>query len=84
MVAKDGSGHVTTVQAAIDVARRRKVASGRFVIYVKRGVYQENINVRRNNDDVMLIGDGIGSTIITGDRSVKDGYTTFNSATASK
>ncbi|XP_056860937.1 probable pectinesterase/pectinesterase inhibitor 59 [Raphanus sativus] len=83
VVAKDGSGHVTTVQAAIDVARRRKVASGKFVIYVKRGVYQENINVRRNNDDVMLIGDGIGSTIITGDRSVKDGYTTFNSATAS-
>ncbi|KAL0843972.1 hypothetical protein Bca101_017218 [Brassica carinata] len=82
VVAKDGSGHVTTVQAAIDVAGRRKVTSGRFVIYVKSGVYQENINVRRNNDDIMLVGDGIGSTIITAGRSVKDGYTTYSSATA--
>ncbi|CAF1699451.1 hypothetical protein HID58_051606 [Brassica napus] len=82
VVAKDGSGHVTTVQAAIDVAGRRKVTSGRFVIHVKGGVYEENINVRRNNDNIMLVGDGIGSTIITGGRSVKDGYTTYNSATA--
>ncbi|CAN7115174.1 hypothetical protein BRARA_C01473 [Brassica rapa] len=82
VVAKDGSGHVTTVQAAIDVAGRRKVTSGRFIIYVKRGVYEENINVRRNNDNIMLVGDGMRSTIITGYRSVKDGYTTYNSATA--
>ncbi|CAH2070372.1 unnamed protein product [Thlaspi arvense] len=82
VVAKDGSGHVTTVQAAIDLAGRRKVTSGRFVIYVKRGIYQENINVRLNNDDIMLVGDGMRSTIITGGRSVRGGYTTYNSATA--
>lgn len=58
------------------------MTSGRFVIHVKGGVYEENINVRRNNDNIMLVGDGIGSTIITGGRSVKDGYTTYNSATA--
>ncbi|CAA0409105.1 unnamed protein product [Arabidopsis thaliana] len=82
VVAKDGSGHFNTVQAAIDVAGRRKVTSGRFVIYVKRGIYQENINVRLNNDDIMLVGDGMRSTIITGGRSVQGGYTTYNSATA--
>ncbi|KAG7537509.1 Invertase/pectin methylesterase inhibitor domain superfamily [Arabidopsis suecica] len=82
VVAKDGSGHFNTVQEAIDVAGRRKVTSGRFVIYVKRGIYQENINVRLNNDDIMLVGDGMRSTIITGGRSVKGGYTTYNSATA--
>ncbi|ESQ43423.1 hypothetical protein EUTSA_v10013190mg [Eutrema salsugineum] len=82
VVAKDGSGQFTTVQAAIDVAGRRKVTSGRFVIYVKRGIYQENINVRLNNDNIMLVGDGMRSTIITGGRSVKGGYTTYNSATA--
>ncbi|KAL0749812.1 hypothetical protein Bca101_031815 [Brassica carinata] len=82
VVAKDGSGQVTTVQAAIDVAGRRKVMSKRFVIYVKRGIYQENINVRLNNDNIMLVGDGMRSTIITGARSVKGGYTTYNSATA--
>ena len=84
VVAKDGSGHFNTVQAAIDVAGRRKVTSGRFVIYVKRGIYQENINVRLNNDDIMLVGDGMRSTIITGGRSVQGGYTTYNSATAGK
>ncbi|KFK26750.1 hypothetical protein AALP_AA8G288600 [Arabis alpina] len=82
VVAKDGSGQFITVQAAIDLAGRRKVTSGRFVIYVKRGIYQENINVRLNNDDIMLVGDGMRSTIITGGRSVKGGYTTYNSATA--
>lgn len=84
VVAKDGSGQFKTVQAAIDVAGRRKVMSGRFVIYVKRGIYQENINVRLNNDNIMLVGDGMRSTIITGGRSVKGGYTTYNSATAGK
>ncbi|CAD5334603.1 unnamed protein product [Arabidopsis thaliana] len=82
VVAKDGSGHFKTVQAAIDVAGRRKVTSGRFVIYVKRGIYQENINVRLNNDNIMLVGDGMRYTIITGGRSVKGGYTTYSSATA--
>lgn len=32
VVAKDGSGQFTTVQAAIEVAGRRKVTSGRFVL----------------------------------------------------
>ncbi|XP_010442655.1 PREDICTED: probable pectinesterase/pectinesterase inhibitor 60 [Camelina sativa] len=82
VVAKDGSGHFKTVQAAIDLAGRRKVTSGRFVIYVKRGIYQENIDVRLSNDNVMLIGDGMRYTIITGGRSVKGGYTTYSSATA--
>ncbi|CAN8244634.1 unnamed protein product [Cochlearia groenlandica] len=82
VVAKDGSGHYETVQAAVDVAGRRKVTSGRFVIYVKRGIYEENVNVRVHNDNVMLVGDGMGSTIITGGRSVRGGFTTYNSATA--
>ncbi|XP_010442652.1 PREDICTED: probable pectinesterase/pectinesterase inhibitor 59 [Camelina sativa] len=82
VVAKDGSGQFNTVQAAIDVAGRRRSMSKRFVIYVKRGIYQENINVRLNNDNIMLVGDGMRSTIITGGRSVQGGYTTYNSATA--
>ncbi|XP_013619097.1 PREDICTED: probable pectinesterase/pectinesterase inhibitor 59 [Brassica oleracea var. oleracea] len=85
VVAKDGSGQVNTVQAAVvDVAGRRKVTSGRYIIYVKKRIYQENINVRLNNDNIMLVGDGMRSTIITGTilSSVKGGYTTYNSATA--
>ncbi|GAB4825966.1 hypothetical protein Ancab_008834 [Ancistrocladus abbreviatus] len=79
VVAKDGSGQYETVQAAIDAAARSGV-SGRKVIFVKRGVYRENIWV--NPYDVMLVGEGSRLTIITGSRSVKSGYTTYNSATA--
>ncbi|XP_031393825.1 probable pectinesterase/pectinesterase inhibitor 60 [Punica granatum] len=82
VVAKDGSGHFRTVQAAINVAARRRSMSTRFVIYVKRGVYVENIEVGINNNNVMLIGDGIRYTIISSSRSVRGGYTTYSSATA--
>jgi len=81
VVAKDGSGHFRTVQAAIDAASRRRFKT-RFVIHVKRGVYKENIEVDKNNDNIMLVGDGMGVTIITSSRSVQDGSTPFSSATA--
>ncbi|CAN0902559.1 Probable pectinesterase/pectinesterase inhibitor 60 [Linum grandiflorum] len=81
VVAGDGSGNFKTVQAAIDFAKRRKYKT-RFVIRVKAGVYKENIEVDYDNSYIWLIGDGIRKTIITGDRSVGSGYTTFSSATA--
>ncbi|XVF08443.1 hypothetical protein REPUB_Repub07fG0004200 [Reevesia pubescens] len=81
VVAKDGSGNFRTVQAALDAAAKRKRTS-RFIIYVKRGVYRENIEVANTNSNIMLIGDGMKRTIITSSRSVKTGYTTYSSATA--
>jgi len=77
IVAKDGSGKYTTVKAAVDAAP--KSSSGRYVIYVKSGVYNEQVEVKSKN--IMLVGDGIGKTIITGSKSVGGGSTTFNSAT---
>ncbi|XVF11177.1 hypothetical protein REPUB_Repub08aG0003600 [Reevesia pubescens] len=81
VVAKDGSGNFRTVQAALDAAAKRKRAS-RFIIYVKRGVYKENVEVANTNYNIMLIGDGMKRTIITSSRSVKTGSTTYSSATA--
>lgn len=81
VVAKDGSGNYQTVQSAINAAAARR-STGRFIIYVKRGVYRENIQVDNNNNDIMLVGDGIRFTIITSSRSVGGGYTTYSSATA--
>ncbi|WZZ48573.1 hypothetical protein YC2023_048680 [Brassica napus] len=75
VVAKDGSGNFRTIKDAVNAAS----GSGRFVIYVKQGVYSENLEIRKKN--VMLRGDGKGRTIITGSRSVGGGSTTFNSAT---
>ncbi|KAI8027592.1 Pectinesterase 2 [Camellia lanceoleosa] len=78
VVAKDGSGNFKTIRQAVSAARK-KGGSKRFVIYVKAGIYKENIEIKANN--VMLIGDGIGKTIITGSKSVVGGSTTFQSAT---
>ncbi|XP_050222249.1 probable pectinesterase/pectinesterase inhibitor 33 [Mercurialis annua] len=81
VVAQDGSGHFRTVQAAIDVAAKRRYMT-RFIIHVKKGVYKENIEVGINNNYVWLVGDGMRNTIITSGRSVGGGYTTYSSATA--
>ncbi|GAB2249943.1 hypothetical protein Droror1_Dr00013302 [Drosera rotundifolia] len=78
VVAQDGSGNYTTVGAALAAAASRS-GSRRFIIYVKSGVYDENVSTQLNN--IMLVGDGIGSTIITGSRSVVGGSTTYSSAT---
>lgn len=81
VVARDGSGNFRSVQAAINAAARRR-GRGRFVIYVKRGVYRENIEVENDNGNLMLVGDGMRFTVITSGRSVAAGFTTFSSATA--
>ena len=51
---------------------------------MKKGVYRENIEVGNDNHNIMLVGEGERKTIITSARSVKGGYTTYNSATAGK
>ncbi|KAI7755448.1 hypothetical protein M8C21_015913 [Ambrosia artemisiifolia] len=76
VVAQDGSGDYKTIGAAVAAA---KSSGGRYVIYVKAGTYNEYIEIKPNN--IMLVGDGIGKTIITGSRSVGGGYTSFGSAT---
>lgn len=56
----------------------------RFVIYIKAGAYFENVEIERAKANLMFIGDGIGKTLIKGDRNVVDGWTTFRSATVGK
>ncbi|KAI4378119.1 hypothetical protein MLD38_015647 [Melastoma candidum] len=82
VVAKDGSGNFTRIQEALNEAAKRTTTSSRFIIYVKSGVYREIIEVAYNNNNIMLIGEGVKNTIITGGRSVNGGYTTYSSATA--
>ena len=77
VVAKDGSGKYRTLSAAISAAPKN--SKGRYVIYVKAGVYNEQVEIKSNN--IMLVGDGIGKTVITGSKSVGGGTTTFRSAT---
>ncbi|OMO98092.1 Pectinesterase, catalytic [Corchorus olitorius] len=79
-VAKDGSGNFTTIKEALDVAANRS-GSGRFVIRVKSGIYMENLEIGSKLKNIMLVGDSMRTTIITGNRSVVGGSTTFNSST---
>lgn len=82
VVAKDGSGRYNSVAAAVAAGTRMRRRKGkRLVIYVKSGVYSETVNIPNSMDDVTLIGDGKGKTIITGRRSVKSGYTMITCAT---
>lgn len=83
VVAQDGSGNFLTIKEAIDASITTR-HGGRFVIFVKSGVYSENIEVGLSMENIMLIGDGWKSTIITGNRSHVGGYSTFDSATFCK
>ncbi|KAL5578936.1 hypothetical protein UlMin_011378 [Ulmus minor] len=79
VVAKDGSGNYKTVKEALAAAPKK--SKTRYVIYVKKGVYKEKVEVGKDLKNIMLTGDGMDSTIITGSLNVVDGSTTFNSAT---
>ncbi|KAK2978808.1 hypothetical protein RJ640_006770 [Escallonia rubra] len=80
VVAKDGSGNFKTVGEAVAAASKR-TGTARHVIYVKAGIYNENVVIGNKLKNIMLVGDGMGKTIITGSKSVGGGSTTFNSAT---
>ncbi|KAI7737967.1 hypothetical protein M8C21_004929 [Ambrosia artemisiifolia] len=78
VVAADGSGDFRTVAAAVAAAPS---SSARYVIRIVAGVYRENVDIPSGKRNIMFLGSGRTSTIITGSRSVAGGSTTFNSAT---
>lgn len=85
VVNKDGSGNFTTINDAIQAAPNNTVAgNGYFQVFITEGVYEEYVSIPKNNKYLMMVGDGINRTIITGDHNVIDGFTTFNSATFGK
>lgn len=86
IVAKDGSGKYKTLGEAIKAAPQTGKKNGpRYTIYVKSGVYDENVEIPKKLTNLMIIGDGIDRTIFTGSRNValmrRLKMTTFRSAT---
>ncbi|XP_059432159.1 pectinesterase/pectinesterase inhibitor PPE8B-like isoform X1 [Corylus avellana] len=79
VVAADGSGNFTKVMDAVLAAPDYSMR--RYVIYIKRGVYKENVEIKKKKWNLMFIGDGMDATIISGDRNYIDGWTTFRTAT---
>ncbi|KAM0954411.1 putative pectinesterase [Dioscorea sansibarensis] len=79
VVAGDGSGRYRTIMAAVDDAPSH--SSRRYVIYVKKGIYRENVELKKKKSNIMMVGDGMGETVITGSRNFMQGWTTFRTAT---
>lgn len=79
IVAADGSGEYRTITEAVNAAP--SYSNRRYVIYVKKAVYRENIDMKRKKTNIMFVGDGIGKTVVTGDRNFMQGSTTFRTAT---
>ena len=80
VVAKDGSGNYTTITEAVDAAR--PVRGRSYVIYINRGIYHEDVVVKKNK--IVLIGDGINKTVITGNRSKAGGLASYDTAVVCK
>src|SRR5262249_38087299 len=68
VVAKDGSGNYTTVQAAVNAAPSN--SSTRTTIYIKNGSYYEVITVPTNKTNLTFIGQSVTGTVLTYDNYV--------------
>lgn len=82
VVSPDGSGDYRSITQAIYEAPSH--SKRRYIIYVKKGVYHENIDMKKKKTNIMLIGDGMGATVVTGSRNFMQGWTTFRTPTVGK
>ncbi|KAL9997471.1 putative pectinesterase [Helianthus debilis subsp. tardiflorus] len=79
VVAQDGSGSYKRIADALNAVPDK--SKKRFVIHVKKGIYYENVRIEKPKWNVMMIGEGMDSTIVSGSLNVVDGTPTFQSAT---
>ncbi|KAK4349229.1 hypothetical protein RND71_031984 [Anisodus tanguticus] len=78
-VAKDGTGKYKTIMEALkDIPKKSKQT---FVLYIKEGVYDEQVQFNQSLVHLMVIGDGPTKTRITGKLNVIDGVPTYHTAT---
>ncbi|EPS66234.1 hypothetical protein M569_08543 [Genlisea aurea] len=78
-VAKDGTGNFTTIAAALDAIPEK--FKGRYVIYIKEGIYDESVVVSKKMQNITMYGDGSQKSIITGNKNYVDGVPTYQTAT---
>ncbi|MED6172923.1 hypothetical protein PIB30_054400 [Stylosanthes scabra] len=78
-VAKDGSGQFKTISEALAAIPERY--DGRYVVYVKEGIYEETVTVTKRMENMTMYGDGSQKSIITGSKNFVDGVRTFQTAT---
>lgn len=82
VVAKDGSGNFKTINEAL--AAMPAKYDGRYVIYVKEGIYEETVVITKKMVNVTMYGDGSQKSMISGKKNFVDGVRTFQTATFGK
>ncbi|CAH8256995.1 unnamed protein product [Arabidopsis lyrata] len=75
----DGTGDYKTVMEAIIAAPVNSKL--RYIIYVKKGIYNEIVKIEDTKTNLIIIGDGRDDTILSGNLNANDGIKTYDSAT---
>ncbi|XP_058741015.1 probable pectinesterase/pectinesterase inhibitor 44 [Vicia villosa] len=80
IVAGDGSGKYVKVMDAVSAAPKN--SKKRFVIKVKKGIYMENVIIGPDKPKLMIIGEGMDVTVISGNLSHRgNNLTSYDTAT---
>ena len=66
IVAADGSGDYTSVQAAIDAVPENNL--NQYLIYIKAGTYKEHVFIPQNKGRLSIIGEDRNRVFITDDK----------------
>ncbi|XP_060170415.1 pectinesterase/pectinesterase inhibitor PPE8B-like [Lycium barbarum] len=70
-VALDGTGNYTAIMAAVLAAPNNSVAY--YYIKIKQGTYNEYVQIESWKTNIVFIGEGMGKTIISGNKSYVGG-----------
>lgn len=66
VIAQDGTGDYTTVQAAVDAAPSGSAKP--WLIFIKEGVYKEHVNIPADKSNLSFIGEDYKKVFISDDR----------------
>ncbi|XP_049399301.1 pectinesterase-like [Solanum stenotomum] len=81
VVAQDGSGQHKSINEALKTVPPNNAQP--YVIFIKAGIYNENVEVANTMTNVVFIGEGSNKTKITGNKNYLDGLPIFLTATVS-
>ncbi|KAE9589581.1 putative pectinesterase [Lupinus albus] len=79
VVAKDGSGKFKRINEALKMVPKKNQKP--FIIYIRKGVYHEYVEVTKQMTHVVFVGDGRNKTRITGNKNFIDGINTYRTST---
>ncbi|OMO53613.1 Pectinesterase, catalytic [Corchorus capsularis] len=82
VVALDGSAKYKSINEALKEVPKNNPTL--FKVYIKAGIYKEQVNIAKHMTNVMFIGDGPTKTTITGSLNYVDGVGTYRTATVGK